>query len=41
MMVDDSDSGWGSGAFSYVKEKYVAPTYNYLISAGKKIINYQ
>jgi len=40
MMVDDSDSGWGSGAFSYVKEKYVAPTYNYLISAGKKIINY-
>ena len=40
MMVDDSDAGWGSGAFSYVKEKYVAPTYNYLISAGKKIINY-
>lgn len=40
MMIDDTPAGWGSGAFSQVKEKYVAPTYNYLIADGKKIINY-
>tara|TARA_B100002019_G_scaffold121711_1_gene104692 strand:- start:10566 stop:11993 length:1428 start_codon:yes stop_codon:yes gene_type:complete len=40
MMSDDTPSGWGSGAFSHVKEKYVAPTYNYLIAEGRKIINY-
>lgn len=40
MMKDNSDSGWGSGAFSNVKEKYVAPTYNYLIDEGKKILSY-
>ena len=40
MMNDDTSAGWGSGAFSHVREKYVAPTYNYLISEGKKIINY-
>jgi len=40
MMSDNSESGWGSGAFSQVREKYVAPTYNYLISKGKKILNY-
>jgi len=39
-MVDESPASWGSGAFSQVKEKYVAPTYNYLIADGKKIINY-
>lgn len=40
MIADDSDDGWGSGSFSHVREKYVAPTYNYLIAEGKKIINY-
>jgi len=40
MMTDDTDAGWGSGAFSHVREKYVAPTYNYLIPEGKKILNY-
>ena len=40
MMTDDSDAGWGYGVSSSVKEKYVAPTYNYLISEGKKILNY-
>lgn len=40
MIADDSDAGWGSGSFSHVREKYVAPTYNYLIAEGKKIINY-
>ena len=40
MMNDDSDAGWGFGSFSYSREKYVAPTYNYLIDEGKKILNY-
>jgi len=40
MMVDESPASWGYGAFSQVKEKYVAPTYNYLIADGKKIVNY-
>ena len=40
MMKDNSDSGWGSGAFSSRKEKYVAPSYNYLINKGYKVVNY-
>lgn len=40
LMTDDSDAGWSTGKMSCVKEKYVSLTYNYLISDGKKIMNY-
>ena len=40
MMKDNSESGWGSGAFSSRKEKYVAPSYNYMINKGYKVVNY-
>jgi len=40
LMSDDTDAGWSTGKMSCVKEKYVSLTYNYLISEGKKIMNY-
>jgi len=40
LMGDDSDGGFTSGKLSCVKEKYVALTYNYLISDNRKIMNY-
>ena len=40
MISDNSDKSWSSGKSSKSKEKYVANSYNYLISEGKTVINY-
>ena len=40
LMSDDTDAGWSTGKMSCVKEKYVSLTYNYLISEGKRFMNY-